>query len=188
MLGLPGRTRLERDPEAGRCIHLVAIDIDRSRKARLDALGHPRRIGRVRHPMDEQRELVSAQPRRGVAGPRTIQQPLGHRDQQRVTRSVTEAFVDGAKVIEIEQNHGERRRLASVARNGLSEALHEEHPVGQPGERIVEPLAPSALCASLAQSLPSAHRQRRRCRRSVLHEHPDFLWRPRPRLVSKNAE
>ena len=67
-------------------------------------------------------------------------EPLGRDDQQRVADGVAEAVVDRLEVIEIEEEHGDRRPLAGPARQRVAHAVLEQRAIGEAGQRIVERL------------------------------------------------
>ena len=65
--------------------------------------------------VQENRELVAAEPRERVALPQARLEPARHRDQQLVADQVAEAVVDDLEAIEIEIEHGEPAADATAA-------------------------------------------------------------------------
>ena len=60
------------------------------------------RLGDV---LDQDGELVAAEPRDRVAGPDRVGEALADRLEQRVAGRMTEAVVDGLEVVEVEEEH-----------------------------------------------------------------------------------
>ena len=80
------------------------------------------------------RELVAAQPRDDVLRAHGMPEPAGHGDEQRVADGVAERVVDDLEVVEVDEQDAERLR---AGRELGAQALHEQQPVGQLGERVV---------------------------------------------------
>jgi hypothetical protein len=187
MLRLSGRACFECNTEAGRRIDLIAIDVDRCRETSLDALGDAGRVRSVCDSVNQERELVRAQASCGITGPRAVEQTLGDGYQEDVPGGVPQALVDGAEVVQVEQNDSKGRCLSPVASNGLRQTLHEQDAVGEASERIVEPFSATTLDSSLAKAQPPAHGEGWCGRRGMFREGANFLWRPRSRRVCKHA-
>ena len=102
-----------------------------------DALRQRGGIGGMRDGDLDDGELVAAHARDRVRLAHQRPQPLGHHLEQPVAGGMAERVVHGLEVVEIE--HVDRHHLAAPdAREGLLEALVEEHAVGKPGQRIVQ--------------------------------------------------
>ena len=105
-----------------------------------DALGDHRRLVRVADVVEQQRELVAAQPRDGVVGAQRRFEPSRDRLQQLVADGVPEAVVDDLEAVEVEEQH--RRAALGVVALGapdrLVEAVDEQHAVREAGERVVQ--------------------------------------------------
>ena len=65
---------------------------------------------------EEDAELVAAEPRRDVAGPEGQGKPPGDLLEDPVAGAVAERFVDDLEAVDVEQDHGHRRRLAGRRR------------------------------------------------------------------------
>jgi hypothetical protein len=132
------RRGAQRDADAGGGEELEPADADRCRQRPLDPLGHARRVARVGDALEEQRELVAAEPGYHVAAADALLEPAGDRDEQLVAGVMADAVVHHLEVVEVDEEHGkELGRVAPGALNGLAQPLREEGPVGQPGERVV---------------------------------------------------
>ena len=101
-----------------------------------EPFGDLERLGLV-HDLAQHGELVSAEARQGVDGPKGGAQALGHTLEELVSALVAEAVVDELEAVEVE----EHERHAVVVTPGPAqcefEAVHEQHPVGQPRELVV---------------------------------------------------
>ena len=96
--------------------------------------------------LDQDRELVAAEARRGVAGAHAAQQPLADRDEQLVAGGVAEAVVDRLELVEVAEQDRRRcapraRARASAWRGGRASSVA----VREAGERVVERLVDRVL-------------------------------------------
>ena len=90
--------------------------------------------GRLQHD-----ELVAADPRDRVPGAKHPRHPPRQRHQEMVANGMAEAVVDELEAVDVdEQNRAAAARLAPGAHYGLVYAVHEQRPVGEPGERVVK--------------------------------------------------
>ena len=103
--------------------------------------------------LDQDRELVAAQPRHRVRGPGAGEEPLRRRDEQPVALGVAQAVVHRLEVVEVEEQHRDRVPAAAGQRQRVAHPVPEQRAVGEPGERIVERLVGELLL----QPLPLAH-------------------------------
>ena len=130
----------ERDPDARRREHFAAGDRERRAQRILDPAGDGVGLRVVVQAVQEDRELVSAQPRQRVALPQARLQAPRRRDQQLVADHVAETVVDDLEAVQIEIEHGEA--AAETAAPALveppPEPLDEHGAVGEPGQRIEE--------------------------------------------------
>src|SRR5690606_25530088 len=131
--------RAERDPDADRDLHVAALDGERRLQGFQDALGHTRRITRVVDRIDDDRELVPAEPRNRVVLAQAVLQPARDRLQQLVSRGVAKRVIDKLETVQVEEQHRETvpRPPAHVAQHAL-EPVHEQEPVRQAGQNIME--------------------------------------------------
>ena len=138
----------ERDADRGGDHQLAAVEVERVLQRLLDALGDHGRLAGVADVVEQDRELVAAEPGDGVAGPQGGLQPARDRDQQPVADVVAERVVDELEAVEVEEQHrraGGRARGAARGRIACVEAVEEQHAVGQPGQRVVERVVLEAL-------------------------------------------
>ena len=89
-------------------------------------------------PLDQHRELVTAEPRDEIVGAQAMPQALGSGLQQLVAGAVAETVVDRLEAVEVEEHHGEAvGRLALVSRHRAFELAEEVAAIGQVGKAIV---------------------------------------------------
>ena len=145
---LLGRAGLGRgscgDPDAGRDVDLLRAELEGKEQGRLDALGEGRRVRSVRRVLDQDRELVPAEPGHGVAGAYLSAKAAGHLHEELVPAAVSQGVVDLLEPVEVEEQHGDAV-VRAPSREGVSEPVPEESPVGQPRQRVVERLV-QELC------------------------------------------
>ena len=83
--------------------------------------------------------MNSSPPRRAAVSSsrRQLREPLGDGGQQQVADRVAERVVDVLEAVEIEEQHGELAVPPMRAGDRLSDAIGEQRPVGQAGQRVV---------------------------------------------------
>ncbi len=92
---------------------------------------------------EQDRELVSSDPSDGVTGSKRLGDPGRGQDQEAITHGVAEAVVHEFEPVDVQEEDGEGQgRVALVVPQGVVQAVHEECPVGKPGQRIVERVVP----------------------------------------------
>jgi hypothetical protein len=86
--------------------------------------------------VEQQGELVAAEPGSEVTVAQAGVEPIGDRDEQGVTGCVAEAVVDGLEVVDVDEQDGEV--AASIwLHKCLGQPEREQRLVGEPGQRIV---------------------------------------------------
>ena len=86
----------------------------------------------------EDRELVAAEPGDRVARAQgSLRRPADHREQE-IAVVVAQGVVDLLEAVEVDEQHRRRRSPAVCHRDGLRNAIVEEDPVGELGDRIVQ--------------------------------------------------
>ncbi|HET8977689.1 MAG TPA: hypothetical protein VFN87_05985 [Solirubrobacteraceae bacterium] len=88
----------------------------------------------------EQAELVPAEAGDGVGGADGVADAAADLDEQLIPGGMTERVVDLLETVEVHERHGQLGAAALGVADRLGDALAEQHPVGQPGERIVQRL------------------------------------------------
>ncbi len=144
---LPGGGR---DPEAGRHVNFVVAEVEGG----VHGLGQPLDQHRgplvAPHVLDQDAELVPAEPRHGVRGPTAGQEPLRRGDEQPVALGVAKAVVHLLEVVEVEEQHRDVPALPARERQRVADPVAEERAVGEPGQRVVEGLVQELLLEALA--------------------------------------
>ena len=149
-VGVLGAQRRQGDADARADVDLVAAQRERRAQRLGDALGDPDRVALAGDVLAQDGELVAAEPRGGVARPQHAGQARGHRAQQLVAGGVAHGVVDRLEAVEVEEEDGERRRVAAEARERLAEAVDEQGAVGQAGEVVVHRLVREPCLEALA--------------------------------------
>jgi hypothetical protein len=84
----------------------------------------------------EDDELVAADPGHGVAGSDDCLEASRQRAQDRIAGAVTADVVDVLEAVEVDGDERERLVRPACTIERLLDAILEQHPVRQPGERI----------------------------------------------------
>jgi hypothetical protein len=139
------------DADAGRRDDVVVADLVRRRQRLLEPLGHHDGVGVLRDAIEQDHELVTAEPggnvavakvRCRVAGSQVAREPLGDADQQQITDLVAKAVVDDLEAVKVQKEHGVLVVLVPPALpDGLLEAIGQQRPVRQTGEGVAAGLA-----------------------------------------------
>lgn len=103
-----------------------------------DPPGRRRRGRRVVH-LQQDAELVAAQPRDRVLRAHHLRQSVGRGDQELVAGLVPHRVVDGVEVVEVQEEHRQGDvvpavTLAATAGEGLLQPVQQQRAVGQPRE------------------------------------------------------
>ena len=88
--------------------------------------------------LEQDGELVAADARDRVDAPEAAAEALGHLDQQLVAVVVPEVVVDQLEPVEVEEEHRGELSPARGALERLLEPVHEQHPVRQSRQLVVE--------------------------------------------------
>ena len=137
-------------PRLARIDQVVVVELEWAAERVEDALGGLDRDLRIVDVLEQDRELVAAEARGGVGGADARRHALGHLEQDPVAGRVAEAVVDGLEVVEVDEQHGHPDAVAQRPRDRVADALVEQRPVGQVGDRIVEGLVGELLLERLA--------------------------------------
>ena len=136
------RSIADGDADAGvdRQRHRRFVELERLAHHVEQPFGDELRRDRHRGTVDQYDELVAAHPsdRVGVAQGAGQSRRDGH--QQVVTGLVPEGVVDVLEVVEVDVQRGPDGAVASVASEQLFDAIHDQRPVRQLGQRVVQRL------------------------------------------------
>ena len=141
----PGARWRDRDAEARPDGDVAPVDCERSRQGGHEALGDQSRARLIRA-VEEDGELVPAEPGEGVAGSNRLPEAPAHGRQDLVAHRVTQTLVDDLEAIQVQQQHRDGRRVARP-RPGKrpDDAVQEERAIRQRCQRVVVGLAQQAL-------------------------------------------
>ena len=146
--------------------------------------------------LDEDRELVTAEPRDGIRGPDAGVEPYGHLAKEVVSRRVAQRVVHRLEVVEVHEQNRETAPVAMDARDRVAHPVLEQRPVGKAGEGVVEGLVAQPVLKRLA----FAHitdREHRPPHRAIVAEVEGIdstsiqvpsLWRARHRSVCRRRD
>ena len=134
LLAVPGS---KGDADARADHHLVAIEVEGTGEGGDDALGEndgaARLLGRDRH----DGKLVSPQSGDDVRLPGALAQALGNHLEELVADWMAERVVNFLEQVEVDAQQGQILAAPPSPRELLPKVLLEQHPVRQPGERVV---------------------------------------------------
>lgn len=126
-----------RDPQAGPDRELLAVEIDHLGQASLIPASDRQDVERV-DVVQQDRELVTAEPGAGVHRTQLTLDAGADRVQDAVAHLVPEGVVDGLEPVEVEEDHDERRLGAVPQSDRVLEPKEKVPPVRQPGQCVVE--------------------------------------------------
>ena len=132
----------------------------------LQALGEHDDLAVGAYVLDQNRELVAAEPRDQVLGPQKRPHAPGELDQQGVPRAVAEAVVDQLEPVEVEEQHAEAAiGVPPHGRDRAGELFDEVVAIREVGEivvvsDVVQPGLGPAPCGDVLQLQDEAVRQR----------------------------
>ena len=100
-----------------RGIDLLAVDVELPLEGAQNPPGDVGGLRRVRDSVEQDGELVAAEPGDRVRRADGVQEALRHLAQDRVAGRVAEAVVDGLEVVEVDEHDADR--LASVGSSAM---------------------------------------------------------------------
>ena len=125
------------DADRGRDGELALLHRHRLRQLVDDLLRHLRDVRGALHLGQHHHELVAADAADGVADAQLLHQAQRHFLQQHVADGVAERVVDGLEAVEVDEHHRGLLAVAVGQRERLLQAVLQQAPVGQAGERVV---------------------------------------------------
>ena len=141
----------EGDADARRGHHLMGVDFEGLRERLENALGDPGGVARGDDVSEKHGELVAAQPRNRVPGPQAGGESPRELEQQLVSHRMSQAVVDVLEAVDVEKEHAVAGVLVPPRLlHGEAEAVHEEAPVGELCEGVVEGVVEDLLLDPLA--------------------------------------
>ena len=131
-VGLVPVLREQGDAQAGRGLHLVAVEREGCCEGGQDLVGQGGDIVGLADRGVDDGELVPAQPGQGVGGAHGSGDPLRHGPQEEVARGVAQRVVHLLEAVEIEKGHRHHLALALRGDDRPLEPVEEQQPVGIP--------------------------------------------------------
>jgi len=128
------------DADRGPDEDLLALHVEGPAHGGDDALGDGVGLDAAPVVLEQHRELVAPEARRGVGCARAGGEPLGHGAQELVAGGVADAVVDGLEAIQVDEQHAQLGRTAGRHVQRVLQAVQEERAVGQPGEGVAKGL------------------------------------------------
>ena len=128
------------DAHAGVLFNLNFANDERLNKGFKQSVGHFDRIGGRGQSFSQIQELVSPEAPKGVGGAERLLEAPRHRHEELVAHEVTVNVVHALKVVQVKQEHCPQRVLSGDAPRGTRQSVVEEHPIGEPGQWIVQRL------------------------------------------------
>ena len=153
LLGALGSARSRvggRDADRGADEDLLALQVERSLERREDPRRNLRGVDAVAAVLEQDRELVSTEASGGVGLPERVLQALADLVEHPVTGGVTERVVDRLEVVQVHEQDGDREVVARLPLDHVLDAVLEQRPVRQAGDRVVEGLVLELLLERLA--------------------------------------
>ena len=99
-------------------------------------LRDPAQYRRIVEVLDDHHELVAAQPRQQVGLPQGAGERGRHPLQQLIADAMAERVVDVLEPVEVDEQHADAMSAALGLRDRLRQALVQQQPVGQAGQRV----------------------------------------------------
>ena len=158
--------RAGRDADARTGRYGNPFQVQRFGEHLLQALGEHDDLAVGAHVLDENRELVAAEPRDQVLGAQKRPHAPGELDQQGVPRAVAEAVVDQLEPVEVEEQHAEAAiAVPPHGRDRAGELFDEVVAIREVGEVVVvrdvlQPGFGPPPCGDVLQLQDEAVRQR----------------------------
>jgi len=95
-------------------------------------------VAATQHVADHDGELVATEAGDGVAGTDHVLDSAGDLGQQLVAGGMAQRFVDDLEAIEVEEQEADEQPAFTRPAQSVSHALHQQCPVGEAGEVVVE--------------------------------------------------
>ena len=163
VLEQPGRIAAvigeQRDADAGSSTHGPLVELEGRGEHIKKFACEGRGIGRRLQADLDDSKFVAAKPGESIALADHALQPVGQGAQELVSCRMAERVVHILEVIEIDDHHGDLRRIAAGEGQGLRQAVVEQGAIGQPGQRIVQSQAAQLFFRFLALGYVPDHRE-----------------------------
>ena len=142
--------RVEADADARRDAMMVAPEGERSLEGLEDLGREPVGVLRVGNLLEDDRELVPAEARDGVALAHARRQARSDVLEDLVTDRVPKGVVDGLEAVEIDEQQREQPLLTAGGRQRLAQTIEQQPAVREPGQPVVGGEVMDVLLGALA--------------------------------------
>ena len=105
-------------------------------------------------PVDQDDEFVAAHAADRVRPPQGARQPGGDRHQQAVSGLVAEGIVDDLEIVDVDVQRGAGRPAPAIPGQELVDAVHDQSPVRQPRQGVMERLELKLVIAFVDEDPP----------------------------------
>ena len=127
---------IDRDADRRRDEDVVLLDLERLRDRVEQLLRDAAQHRRIVEVLDDHHELVAAQARQQVGLAQRARQRGRHALQELVADAMAERVVDVLEAVEVDEQHADAMAAALGLRDRLRQALVQQQPVGQAGQRV----------------------------------------------------
>ena len=139
--------RCQGNAHAGRDDQVPAVDLEGPAQLARDALHDRENLLLGGELLTDQDELVATEAGQGVGGAEQPGEPAGDGDQQLVAGGVAEAVVDPLEPVEVHEH--DRDGAAAAVGQCAVEAVEQQRPVRQSGQRVVQRLVGERVLGDL---------------------------------------
>ena len=146
-----------RDPDRGGDEVLVAVEHERAGEDRGDPLGHLDRVVLAGDLLEQDPELVGAEAGHGVRRAHGLLEARRGGREQLVADVMAHRVVDELEAIEVEEQDRGLDVAPAQALDRLAEPVHEQHAVGQIGQRVVQRAVADVVLGELALERVTEH-------------------------------
>ena len=173
---LVGQLAEEAHADAHRGAMFRVAELETLVQRREDLVAHRRGLLRRLAPLPGQRlqhddELVATEPGHGVVLAHAAREDRGDLHEQPVALLMADGVVDRLEVVQVDEEQGAHRPVPRAARLCALQPLHQQPPVGQPGEEVevgqlphlgLHRLACGDVARRVEQHRPAVHLERER--------------------------
>jgi hypothetical protein len=135
---LPSSLVVERHPDTRRDVDGLAVKLESLPEGVQQTRGHDGRLLSVLDVFQQQNKIVVAEVRHRVADGERALHLAGHLAHQTVRQDVSEAGGDRLHPLDFHRRDREDPRLRPHALKSALDPVHQQDPVGQAGQRIVD--------------------------------------------------
>ena len=136
-LGIEAVVRIQAHADAGRDVQLVMVDGMRLGDRTQHSSRGDGRILQLFHLRKQHDEFIAALPAHRVRGAHAIEQAFCDGLKELVASRVSEGIVDVFEAVQIQKEHGDLFAVTLRQGDRLTNAVVQEHSIGQSGQKVV---------------------------------------------------